>query len=153
MPRSSASQRFSRASVPGRGHGRSGALVLGTAALAVAVVASQPSPVRAFQARGGVAIAVVAAVLFLWWRWIAARRGQETPVAGRREERLLVAIPVAFVLALLVASVQPIREWSRSLEAFRAEVDRTEGVVIALDVLPAGDEEVLWDGRRVRSRS
>ena len=126
------------------GHVRSGALVLGTAALAVAVVASHPSPVRAFQARGGVAIAVVASVLFLWWRWIASRRGEKTPDAGRREERLLVAIPVAFMVALLVASVQPIREWSHSLEVFRAEVNRTQGVVHALDVLPPQRRDVLW---------
>jgi len=126
------------------GHARSGALVLGTAAIAVAVVAIQPNPVRAFQARGGVAIAVCAAVLFLWWRWIASRRGEATPGAGRREERLLVVVPVAFMVALVVASVQPIHEWSRSLEVFRAEVNRTQGVVHALDVLPPQRRDVLW---------
>ena len=83
-------------------------------------------------------------MLFLWWRWIGARRGGATPEAGRREERLLVAIPVAFVVALVVASVQQIREWSRSLDVFRAEVDRTQGVVPAMDVLPAQRRDVIW---------
>ena len=134
------------------GNGRSGALVLGTAALAVAVVASQPSPVRAFQARGGVAIAVVAAVLFLWWRWIARAADGDTGCRAtggappRRDPRGLRTRAAGRECA-----TDP--RWSRSLEAFRAEVDRTEGVVIALDVLPARDETSSGDGRRARSRS
>lgn len=106
------------------------------AALAVAVVGLQPDPVTAFQARGG--------AVFLWWRWLVSRRGGAPHRPDRRSERVLVAIPVAFTAAVVATNVQPLREWSRSLDAFRAEVDRTEGVVFALDVLPAERRDVLW---------
>jgi hypothetical protein len=126
------------------GFARSVLLALGAGALAVAVIAVGPDPVTAFQARGGAAIAVCALVVFLWWRWIEGRRGEIARPAWPQSERLLVAIPVAFVAGLAVAHAQPIRDWSRSLDAFRAEVDRTRGVAAAIDVLPANRRDVLW---------
>jgi hypothetical protein len=40
--------------------------------------------------------------------------------------------------------VQPVLSWSRSLDAFRVHVDRTQGDAIAADVLPVGRRDVLW---------
>ena len=119
-------------------------LALGAAALVAAVIAVAPDPVAAFQARGGSAIAVSALVVFLWWRWIEGRRGEAARRTWTHSGRLLVAIPVAFVVGMALTNVQPIREWSRSLDAFRAEVDRTQGVAPAIDVLPANRRDVLW---------
>ena len=127
------------------GLARAVVLVLGAAAIVVSVVAVAPDPVTALPGA---------------WRLrdrrvrpgrlplVALDRG--TPRRGRSpglahtRDRLLVAIPVAFVAAMAIANAQPIRDWSRSLDAFRAEVDRTQGVADAIDVLPANRRDVLW---------
>ncbi len=59
-------------------------------------------------------------------------------------ERLGVAIPVAFVAAMVATNVAPVIGWDRSLDAFRAEVIQTQGVADAVDVLPSGRRNVLW---------
>jgi hypothetical protein len=122
-------------------------LVVGAVVLGVSVIGLEPDPVTAFQARGGAAIAGFLLELFLLWRWIERRR--ETSRAdpdpdARRVDQLLVAIPIAFVASMAVVNVQPVVSWSRSLDAFRVQVDRTQGEAIAADVLPLGRRDVLW---------
>ena len=55
-----------------------------------------------------------------------------------------MAIPVAFVAAMVATNVAPVIGWDRSLDAFRAEVIQTQGVADAVDVLPSGRRNVLW---------
>jgi hypothetical protein len=125
------------------------ALLLGCAALLVAVVGFDPNTVTAFQARGGVTIAGLALELFLWWRWIRERREADRVVgdgagAEPRAPYLLVAVPVMFVAAVMASNVQPVRDWSRGLDDFRVEVRETHGVAKAPDVLPRDTRAVLW---------
>jgi hypothetical protein len=120
-------------------------LVAGVAMLVVCVVGLEPDPVTAFEARGGAAVAAFGLELFLLWRWIAGRRPLPSSRVGvPRGDRLLVVASVAFVAAMAVVNVQPVLAWSRSLEAFRVEVDRTRDVAIATDSLSANRREVLW---------
>jgi hypothetical protein len=118
-------------------------LAVGCAALVLAVVGLEPDVVTGFAARGGAAVAAFLLELFLFWRWLAGRgvaaRGVEHP-----QERLLAVIPVAFVVAMVVVNVQPLRTWSRSVDAFRAEVDATEGTVVVDDALRADRRAVVW---------
>jgi hypothetical protein len=126
------------------------ALQLGCVALLVAVVSFDPNTVTAFKARGGVAMAGFALELFLWWRWIRIRRGADRVITGHgagaepRAQYLLVAVPVIFVAAVIATNVQPVRDWSRSLDDFRVEVRETQGVAKAPDVLPRDTRAVLW---------
>jgi hypothetical protein len=124
------------------------ALGLGCAALLVAVGRFDASTLTAFEARGGAAAAGFVLEVFLWWRWIHARRAaQQTSglgaEGGRRAQRLLVAVPVVFVAAMAATNIQPVLSWSRSLDDFRAG-DETQGVVEATDVLPRDGRAVLW---------
>jgi hypothetical protein len=124
-------------------------LVGGAVVLGVSVIGLEPDPVTAFQARGGAAIAGFLLELFLLWRWIEGRRGTsrsdpDPDPDARRVDLLLVAIPIAFVASMAVVNVQPVVSWSRSLDAFRVHVDRTQGDAIAADVLPVGRRDVLW---------
>ena len=126
-----------------RGTTRNVVLALGCAALTVAVVGLDPSTVTAFQARGGAAVAGFLLELFLWWRWI--RRDEPVGRAdGQRAARLLVAVPIALTAAMVAANAQPVSRWSQSLNAFRAEVDRTQGAVDVSDVLRADRRAVVW---------
>jgi hypothetical protein len=63
----------------------------------------------------------------------------------RPADVLLVAVPVLFVFAMVAANVQPVKTWSRSMDAFRSGVDGHQGVLYATDLLPAGRRAVLWD--------
>lgn len=123
---------------------RTAILVAGCGALGAAALGLEPGAVTAFEARGGAAIAAFVLELFLLWRWIERRR----PVLSAREWRLanglVVALPVGLAAAMVAANVQSIRAWSRSLDAFRAEVDRAPGLRYAVDELPADRRDVLW---------
>jgi hypothetical protein len=118
-------------------------LGVGCAVLVVAVVGLEPDAVTAFQARGGAAVSGFVLELFLLWRWMQAREG--IAENGRQSSaRLSAAVPVVFAAAMLVANVQPVRTWSRSLDAFRAEVDRTDGTVEVAAALPPERRAVVW---------
>lgn len=120
----------------------------GCAAIVLALLGLEPSIVVAFQARGGAAVAGFGLQLFLWWRWTqnrprAATRGQHKSVGGECTH-LLVAVPVAFVALMVAVNIQPARSWSRSLDAFRSQVNAANGVVAVDDVLPPDRRAVLW---------
>lgn len=118
-------------------------LVLGCAALIAAVVGLEPSVFTGFQARGGAAVAAFLLEVFLMWRWIEGRRSSaraDKPLRGR----LPAVIAVAFVAAMVVVNVQPVRTWSRSLDAFRAEVDAADGTVVVDEVLARDRRAVVW---------
>ena len=126
-----------------RGTSRWIALALGLCALAVGTVALEPSAVTAFQARGGAVIAAFLLELFLLWRWVASGPGSGA-VIEEAPRRLLVAIPVAVVAAMVAASIVPLGRWSRSLDSFRERVNSRSGVVDVAEVLPPGRREVVW---------
>jgi hypothetical protein len=133
-----------------RGTSRRVGFVLGCALLAAAVFELDPDVVTAFQARGGAAVACLALELFLWWSWIERRRSVARAfdlghTHRRRIERTLLALPVVFVVSVVVVNVQAVGDWSRSLDAFRAEVDSTQGVAYVTDVLPPDRQDVLFD--------
>ncbi|HEX4745596.1 MAG TPA: hypothetical protein VFU99_01835 [Gaiellaceae bacterium] len=119
-------------------------LIGGCSALGTAALGLEPGPVTAFEARGGAAIAAFALELFLLWRWIERRRPPRTVRSWRPGDRLAVLVPLALVAALVGSNVQPIRTWSRSLDAFRVEVDRAPGIRYAVGELPSNRRDVLW---------
>ena len=118
------------------------ALGAGTGALAVAAIGVRSSTVTAFEARSGVAFAGLVLALFLLWRWID---GRPLTTGMRHGPALLVAIPVAVTAALVVASVRPLVEWSRSVDSFRESIENTSGVTDVTHVLPPARRQVLFD--------
>ena len=124
------------------------ALGLGCAALVASAISFHPSTVTAFQARGGASVAALLLEALLFWTWIQSRHRVELkaePVVSRfGDRRMLVAIPVLFVAAMVATNIRPVTDWSSSLEAFRAEVDRGEGVLADVDTLPSDGRVVLW---------
>lgn len=119
----------------------------GCAAIILALLGLEPSTVVAFQARGGAAVAGFVLQLFLWWRWIQNRpraetRGQHS-VGGERTH-LLVTVPVVLTALMVAVNIQPARSWSRSLDAFRSQVNAAHGVVAVDDVLSPDRRAVLW---------
>jgi hypothetical protein len=117
------------------------ALYVSLAALALAALNLEPGVVTAFKARGGAAVASFALIAFLAACWISPRARRH---AAPRHDWLLAALPLLFVAAMTAANAQPVRSWHQSLEAFRLEVDRTHGVALAADSLPAERRDVLW---------
>jgi hypothetical protein len=125
------------------GRPRQAILAIGCAALTVAVVGLEPDVVTGFEARGGAAVATFLLELFLFWRWLDGRASMAR-AEERAQGRLLAVIPVVFVVAMVVVNVQPLRTWSRSLDAFRTEVDAAEGIVVVDDALPPDRRAVVW---------
>jgi hypothetical protein len=82
--------------------------------------------------------------VFLWWRWIESQRAIAPPPERVRGDRLLAAVPVVVVAAMLAVNVQAVRSWSRSFDAFRAGVDEAQGVVTTTDALSPDERAVLW---------
>jgi hypothetical protein len=119
-------------------------LAAGCCALIVSVVAFDAGIVESFQARGGTAVAGVLLLAFLFWTWARADRNPPYRDGGRLASRLLVAVPVLFVAAVLATTVAPIRSWSSSLDAFRTEVGARQGVVVDVEAIPPGKRAVLW---------
>lgn len=119
-------------------------LTAGCGALIVSVVAFDSGIVAAFQARGGTAVAALLLLAFLFWTWARADNVVAYSDGGRLTSRLLVAVPILFVAAVLATNVTPVRSWSSSLDAFRAEVRARQGIVIDVDALPPGERAVLW---------
>ncbi len=126
------------------------AVALAALALVVAIAGFEPNPFTGLQVRGGVALASVALEALLFGLWISRRRSStsdpdaRSPRIGRGAATALAVLPVVFVASMVVVNLQPLRGWSQSLDAFRGEVDRSDGVVQAVDVLPEGRRAVLW---------
>ena len=118
------------------------ALGAGCGALAVSLAGFDAGIVTAFQARGGTALAALLLMAFLFWSWV--RRDDAGELLTPSAARLLVAIPVVFVAALAVANVPLVRSWSTSLDAFRAEVEQRQGIVVDVEALPPDERDVLW---------
>lgn len=125
-----------------RERARTPLLVASVCGLTVSVASLEPGVVTAFKARGGAAVAGLALISFLAFRWASERDGTVREPA--RPDWLLTALPLLFVASMAVANAQPMQSWSQSLEAFRFEVDRTQGVVVASESLPAERHDVLW---------
>lgn len=120
-------------------------LVLGAAATALAVSGWTATPAVSFQARGGAAMAASLAVLFLWALWIRERLPAVPDTARAGGAAWLVVVPVVFVAALTLSSLGGVARWTCSVDAFRTEVDRAQGVVPEDEVLPADRRLVVWD--------
>jgi hypothetical protein len=122
-------------------------LTSGCIALIVTTFGLEPNVVTGFQARGGAAVAALLLELFLWARWIGRRRTVERRSfdVDRRGGRLIVAVAVLLVAAMVAGNARGVRDWSRSLNAFRAEVDRAQGAVYVTDVLPSDRRAVLFN--------
>jgi hypothetical protein len=116
-------------------------LGVGFVAALVAIFGRDISSPKAFEARGGAAIAVLLLELFLAWSWWRARR--EAPAVDT--PGWYVVVPVALVAGMVATSLVAANAWSDDLDTFRATVDETDGVRRAADVLPAGHRRVLWD--------
>ena len=129
------------------GNRRLGLILLGVAgACAALAISTLPAtPVASFQARGGATAAGLLLVFFMWALWIhderVAPRRSSSAATGTRWLRLA---PVVFVCAMGVASVHGLGAWSRSLEAFRDEVDMARSTVSVDDVLPEERRLVVW---------
>jgi len=126
------------------GPARRVSLVLGCGSLVVAVIGLDPGVVTGFQARGGAAVAAFALEVFLFWRWARSADDGVKTLGGDAHHRLVVAIPVLFMAAMVVVNVQPIRTWSQSLDAFRARVNATEETIVVDDALPSDRRAVIW---------
>jgi hypothetical protein len=113
--------------------------ISGVLLLATGVATLDLNMSNSFDARGGSTLAVIALAAFLFWKWaIEAQDATEAPT-------WLVWFPVVFAggsVALLLAASTA---WTRSLDAFRAEVNRGRGVAVARSVLPPNRQQVLWD--------
>lgn len=124
-------------------------LFLGAGAVGVTVAISEltPSAVDGFAARGGAMIAALFLELYLFWLWAhdgrPSRTRSETP-AQRDASQLLLVVPVLFVGGMMYANVPATDRWSRSLETFRAEVDRARRPSQVDEVLPDDRRQVIW---------
>lgn len=104
----------------------------------------------AYAARGGAVLAALALELFLFLLWISNRKLASPATAGmegsdvRAEPRWPLLVPVLFVGAMALADLQGLGHWSRSLDAFRAEVDKAVGVVSIDDALPPDEQQAVW---------
>jgi hypothetical protein len=117
-------------------------LAAGCVALAMSVATFDAGIVTAFKARGGTSLAAMALVAFLFLRWV--RKDGLAEARALNARRALVAVPVLFVAAMLVANVPLMTRWTSSLDAFRSEVDRRHGIVIDVEALPRDERAVLW---------
>jgi hypothetical protein len=110
--------------------------------LAVGVGGLDVTTVTAFQARGGSSVAVMLLAGFLFWQWTVA-------IPARAHSRLiptwLLVVPVVFAAATAGLLLSASTTWTRSLSAFRSEVNRTQRVAVAERVVPNGKQQVLWD--------
>jgi hypothetical protein len=128
------------------GVGRATVAGLALMTLVVATVELDPDPVTAFEGRAGAAVGAFLLELFLLARWIADRETHPASPGSptsKRSQLVTAAVPVVFVAAMIGTLVQPSASWSRSLSAFRTEVNGAHGIVEA-DVLPADRRAVLW---------
>ena len=116
-------------------------LGLGATALGIGAAGLDISTQAAFAARGGASLVVFALQLALLLDW--ATRGR-THARGEPDARLL-AIPILFVVAILVANGSALRSWSGSLDAFQREVEAAAAPTDAHLVLPANRRDVLWN--------
>ncbi len=119
-------------------------LGLGGAATVLGVSGWTATPAVSFQARGGAAMAASLAVLFLWALWLGARL-PDVPDTARSGVAWLVVVPVGFVAALTLANLGGVARWTCSVDAFRTEVDRAQGIVPEDEVLPDDRRLVVWD--------
>ncbi|HEY4621989.1 MAG TPA: hypothetical protein VIG93_09840 [Gaiellaceae bacterium] len=120
-------------------------LAAGAVAVGAGVVATDQTTTAAFEARGGASIAGLLVALFLFSEWLVRHR---RPAQERRSVAVpdwFLLVPVAMTAVVCIANVAESRSWSRSLDAFRAEVSHAEGITSASDVLPANRQAVLWD--------
>ena len=96
----------------------------------------------------GAAIAAFALQFFLFWDWIHLRDPSPATARPSRNERplprLLLLVRVVFVAAMVYVDIQAVGRWSRSLDAFQAEVDEAHGLARVANVLPADRREVIW---------
>jgi hypothetical protein len=119
-------------------------LVAGVGCCSIAVLGLDASPLSAFKARGGAAVAAFLLLLFLLWRWQAAARRASKPERAAIEARWLHVLPPAFVGAILLSSLTSLTSWTRGLDAFRAEVDRRTGTAFVDEVLPSDRRQAVW---------
>jgi uncharacterized membrane protein YGL010W len=111
-----------------------GVLLLATGAAMLDITLSS-----SYHARGASALAAIALAALLLWQWAAGAQGRHEAPAW------VLGVPVVFAAAgsglLLMASTS----WARSLDAFRDEVNRGQGVAVARAVLPPNRQQALWD--------
>ena len=122
-------------------------LVVGSLSAAVTVYGLAPTTPTAFAARGGAPIAAILLQLLLFGLWIRAGRGARDPRARTRgviDSRWLLLVPILFVAGMAFGNLRALTSWSRSFEAFQAEVARTCDVNVVDEVLPADRRQVVW---------
>lgn len=104
----------------------------------------------AYAARGGAVLAALVLGCFLFLLWSRSRDPALPTTAGTEdsivhgEARWPLLVPVLFVGAMVFADLQGLGRWSRSLDAFRVEVDEAVGVVSIDDALPRDRQQAVW---------
>jgi hypothetical protein len=116
----------------------------GVVAVAMSAYAQDATSAAAYASRAGAVLASIITLLFLWWRWAIERR-RHGEVRLETGSPRLATLPVVVVGVLLVPVLAASGSWARSLDAFRSEVARAQGVVVAEDVLPEDRRDVLFD--------
>jgi hypothetical protein len=124
---------------------RSVVLALAVGGTLLAATGFDVTPSTAYEARGAAVIAVIALQCFLAALWYRERRGESPSVAdGLIGRRWLLWLPTAFVAVMCATNLVALGEWSRSLDAFRAEVAAADGLVFVDDVIPADRRRAVW---------
>jgi hypothetical protein len=109
-------------------------------ALVLSLHGAAPSPQSAFNVRGGTAVATLALVVFLFWRWAAGLKHWKSAAPPR----WLAAAPLALIAAMAYVNVDAIERWSRSLDAFQAATNAATGPTPVTEVVPRDRSHVVW---------
>ena len=72
------------------------------------------------------------------------RRATARDCSGPLCAALLVGLPLGLTVALTLANVRPVMQWSRSLDAFRDAANATSGLADVTTVVPPDRREVVW---------
>ena len=119
-------------------------LTVAVAGTFVAAGTLEVTPSRAYAARGASVIAVVALQILLAALWFRDRRSNAPSVEARTIHRWEAWLPAAFVAVMCATNLIALRDWSRSVDAFRAGVEATDGFAYVDDVVPSDRQRAVW---------
>ena len=120
-------------------------VLLGLSGALVAVARFEPTPSSAYAGRGAAVIAVLLLQCLLAFRWRTRRTALRDGAAnGRPQLRWELAAPLAYVAALCAANIAALGAWSSGLDAFRAEVAASDGLVAVDEALAPDRRRAVW---------